>query len=470
MLYLFTIMVVAFRLGRGPSLLAAGLSVAAYDFFFVPPFHTFSVEHAKYLLTFGMMFGVGWAISYLTDRLRRQEKDARTREERTAALYSFTRELATTQEETRAAEITARHAADVFGGEAIVFLRDGTGKLRAHGKSRAEDRLSEEEMAVARWVSDHGRPAGRGTDTLPGTKLTCVPLLTGTATLGVLALRLPAIEVLEAEDRNFLDAFVRQAVLSIERARLTEEAKAAALRARTEEMRSALLSAVSHDLRTPLATITGAGTALRDDRGKLGPAQHADLLEVICTEATRMERLIHNILDMVRLESGGIAPRREWIPLEEIVGSALGRMEEDLADREVKVELPESLPLVSVDPVLFEQVFVNLLDNAVKYTGAKSPIEVRALPKARELWIEVSDRGPGLPEGAESRVFEKFYRGPKARSGGAGLGLAICLGIVEAHTATLTAENREGGGATFRIRLPLLDAPPAMEPAEEALP
>jgi two-component system sensor histidine kinase KdpD len=180
-----------------------------------------------------------------------------------------------------------------------------------------------------------------------------------------------------------------------------------------------------------------------------------------------MERLVGNILDMVRLESGGIAPKREWVPLEEIVGSALSRLEVKLGAREVRVALPEDLPLVSVDPVLFEQVFVNLIENAIKHGGPDGPIEIEARVRGDTLEIEVADRGPGLPPGAEARVFEKFYRGPQVRAGGVGLGLSICQGIVQAHGGTIAAGNREGGGARFGITLPVLQAPPALGPPEE---
>jgi two-component system sensor histidine kinase KdpD len=469
MVFLLIIMVVAFRFGRFPSLVAAALSVAAYDFFFVPPFYTFSVQDVRHVLTFAMMFAVGIIISSLTLRLRRQEQLARRRERVTAALYALTRDLATAPNEQRAAEVAAKHAADAFGGAVLVLLRRADGNLSVGGTSGAVSRLTEEEMGVARWVADHGRAAGRGTDTLPGARITCVPLQAGPTALGALAMVRGAPEVFDPEHRGFLDAFVRQAALSIERSRLSEAARAAALRAQTEEMRSALLSGVSHDLRTPLAAITGAGTALRDDRGKLGPAQRAELFDTICAEAERMERLIGNILDMVRLESGGIVPRREWVPLEEIVGSALLRLEARLGARDVRVDLPEDLPLFFVDPVIFEQVFVNLIDNAIKHAGPGSPIEIRATASEDRLDIDVADRGPGLPDGAEARVFDKFYRGPGARGTGVGLGLPICLGIVRAHGGSLTAQNRDGGGACFRIQLPRTEVPPSVGPIEEGV-
>ncbi len=468
MAYVLAIMITAFRFGQIPSVVAAGLSVLAYDFFFVQPLYGLDVEHTRHLLTFAMMFGVGLAISSLTSRLRRYGRAAREREERTAALYALTRELVTIRDEGQAAEVIAHQAAEVFGGEALVLLRQAEGSLRIGGRSHAGPDLDSDDAAVARWTAEHGRLAGPGTDTLPGAHLTCVPLQVGPETLGVLALHLPSLDVLEAEHRNFLEAFTRQAALSFERTRLAEAARAAALRARTEELRGTLLSAVSHDLRTPLAAITGAGTALREDRGRLADGQRAELYDTICTEADRMERLVTNILDTVRLESGGLVPKKEWVPLEEIVGSALARLETKLGDREVRLDLPETLPLLRVDPILFEQVIVNLIENALKYAGPGGPIEVEARSSESAVEVTVADRGPGLPPGDEERVFEKFYRGPTARGGGVGLGLPICRGIVQAHGGSLAAENRPGGGASFRIRLPLTDKPPSIEPEDES--
>jgi two-component system sensor histidine kinase KdpD len=245
-----------------------------------------------------------------------------------------------------------------------------------------------------------------------------------------------------------------QGALALERARLAEEARVAALRLKTEELRSSLLSAVSHDLRTPLAAITGAATTLRDATAELRPAQRADLLETICEEAERLERLVRNLLDMTQLQSGTLEVKREWVPLDEIVGSALTRLDAQLAGRAVLADLPADLPLVSVDPVLLEQVFVNLLENARKYTPADSSVEIRARVEDGGVAVEVADRGPGLPPGSEGRLFEKFYRGSRTGAPGAGLGLAICRGIAQAHGGTLVAEDRAGGGAVFRLTLP----------------
>ena len=469
-LYLLVIMLVAYRYDRASSLVAAALSVASFDFFFVPPFYTFTVSDASHLLTFASMFGVGLVISGLTSRLRTQEQAARHREERTASLYALTRELASAADETRAASIIARHAGPAFGGEAAVLLRDASGELVPCGSFPGVITLDEPARAVARWAADHGQAAGPGTDTLAGATVQCVPLQNGATALGVLVLRDAVTDMLGPEHRSFVEAFVRQSTLPIERLRLAEVARAAAMRAHTEEIRSSLLSTVSHDLRTPLATITGAGTALRDDRGRLDPAQRAELLDTICGEAERLERLVANILDVVRLESGDLRLRRDWVPVEEVIGSALTRLAGSPGASEIRVDLPEGLPLVAVDPILFEHVFVNLLENALAYARPAAGVVVTAREADGALEMEVADRGPGLPPGDEARVFEKFYRGPGPRPGGAGLGLAICRGVVEAHGGTIAAAPREGGGTVFRIRLPLDAARPMGSRPEEVPP
>lgn len=464
MLHFSAIMAAAFLFGRGPSLLAAALSVAVYDFFSVPPYHTFNVEHARHILTFAMMFAVGLSISGLTSRIRRQEREAKKREERTAALYSLSRDLLAVQNEKDAAGIIARHAADVFGGRAAMLLAVSSGAFSVEAKSPDDFVVSEEELAVVRWAAEQARSAGRGTDTFPGASLTALPLVFGSITPGVLAMWEIAPDTLTVDRRAFLEAFVSQAALALSRARLSEEAKSAALKARTEEMRSSLLSAASHDLRTPLAAITGLSTLLRDDGEKLSGERKTEVLASICSEAERMERLVGNLLDMVKLESGGMTPKKEWTPLEEIVGSALSRMEKRLGARAITVDLAPDFPLVNVDPVLFEQVFVNILDNAAKYTPPESPIEISAAHGEGFFTVSMADSGPGLGEEQEERVFEKFLRGSHPGVGGVGLGLAICRGIVAAHQGVITASNRPEGGSVFTVRLPLAEPPPANLP------
>jgi two-component system sensor histidine kinase KdpD len=465
MLFLLAVMVAAVWFGRGPSLLAAALGVASYDFCFVPPFYTFSVADQRYFLTFGMMFAVSFAMSELAGRLRRQQRDAQAREQRTAVLYALTRDLASLHEPARIASIAARHAADIFSAKALVLGVSTDGELHELGASPEGAELDAKDRGVAQWTHEHGALAGLGTDTLPGAASLCAPLRAAQSRLGVLALVPRARAELRADQRSFLDVLCRQVAAALERARLAEEAKQAALRAKTEEMRSSLLSAVSHDLRTPLASITGAATSLRDDTN-LGPDTRRELVESIVGEAERLERLVANLLDMTRLESGGIALRRDWVPLDEMVGSALTRLESRLGARPVTVSIAAEVPLLNVDPVLFEQVFVNLLENADKYTPAGSPLEITAHSDGQRVEVTIADHGPGLPAGAEAHIFEKFYRGPHSGTSGAGLGLAICKGIVQAHGGAIRAETRATGGAAFHIWLPSAGTPPSVAPEE----
>jgi two-component system sensor histidine kinase KdpD len=283
---------------------------------------------------------------------------------------------------------------------------------------------------------------------------------------------IPPFFTFVVDDQRHLLTFAMMFVVGLlfssltQRVRRNEQrANEALLRARTEEMRSALLSAVSHDLRTPLAAITGAASTLRERAEEATDAEKTDLLDTIREEADRLERLVRNLLDMTRLESGALHVRREWVPLEEIIGAALTRLEGQIADRPVHTELPVDLPLVSVDAILIEQLFVNLLENATKYTPAGSAVDVTARLSGRSIVVEVADRGPGLPPGSEKRVFEKFYRGQQVERPGAGLGLAICLGIAQAHGGSIVGENRPGGGAIFRVTLPQTEPPPFV-PAE----
>jgi two-component system sensor histidine kinase KdpD len=280
---------------------------------------------------------------------------------------------------------------------------------------------------------------------------------------------IPPFFTFVVDDQRHLLTFAMMFVVGLlfssltQRVRRNEQrANDALLRARTEEMRSALLSAVSHDLRTPLAAITGAASTLRERAHEATDVEKADLLDTIREEADRLERLVRNLLDMTRLESGALHVKREWVPLEEIIGAALTRLEGQIADRPVRTELPVNLPLLSVDGILLEQLFVNLLENAAKYTPSGSAVDVTARVFGDSIVVEVADRGPGLPPGSEKRIFEKFYRGRQVERPGAGLGLAICLGIAEAHGGSIVAENRPGSGAIFRVTLPQSELPPSV--------
>jgi two-component system, OmpR family, sensor histidine kinase KdpD len=467
MAYLLGVVVVATRSGRGPTILASVLSVAAFDFFFVPPYYTFAVSDTQYFVTFGVMLVVALVISGLAVRIRTQAEAAREREQRIAALYAMSRELASTRGVRDLLQVAGRHITEVFRTRVVVLLPVPGGRLAPEASLPDQFPLDANELAVGQWVHDHGQIAGRGTDTLPGATGLYLPLTGSRGTVGVLGLLPEQPRALQSpEQLHLLETFAGQTAVAIERAHLAEEAQQAQVRAETERLRNSLLSSVSHDLRTPLASITGAASTLLESGARLDDRTRQDLLESLHEEAERLNRLVQNLLEMTRLESGALQLQREWHPLEEIVGAALGRFGKRLQDRPVTTKVPADLPLVPIDDVLIEQVLINLVDNALKYTPAPSPIDISASSADGSVVVEVADRGPGLPAGDEKRIFEKFYRGGKGAVRGAGLGLAICAGIIEAHGGSIWAENRPGGGVAFRFSLPVKDAPPPMPSAD----
>ncbi len=469
MVYLLGIVIVAIRSSRRSAMFASILSVAAFDFFFVPPYFTFAVSDAQYIVTFAVMLVVAFVISSLTVRIRQQAEASRRRERRTAALYDMSRELASTRGEVLLLNAALRHISEVFSSQAFMLLPDDRGPLAPKAAHPTAFPIDANERGVAQWVFEHGQIAGLGTETLPGSRALYLPLVASRGIVGVLGIHPSDPHTFaDPEQLHLLETFASQTALAIERAALADEAQQAQLEVETERMRSSLLSSVSHDLRTPLASITGAAGSLLEGDQRLDPATRRELAQEIHEEADRLNRLVNNLLDMTRLESGTLRPHREWHSLEEVVGAALSRLEKSLADRPVTTDIPADLPLLSMDDVLIEQVLVNLLDNAIRYTPRGSPIGVSAWLIADEIMVEVADRGPGLPPGTEQRVFEKFYQGsPGATRSGFGLGLPICKAIVKAHGGNIWAANRTGGGVAFRFTLPLTGTPPEIKLDDE---
>jgi two-component system sensor histidine kinase KdpD len=316
---------------------------------------------------------------------------------------------------------------------------------------------------VAQWTFDHGQIAGRGTDTLPSAQALYLPLQSPNGTVGVLAVRHPDVEqLLLPEYRQILENYSTQVAMAVDRDRLTLESDKARIEAETERLRSTLLTSVSHDLRTPLAVIEGATDSLLHANTPMPEETRHELLESISKETNYLSRLVENLLRLTQLSSAGpLALNREWHPAEELIGSALRCVERTLGDRTVNVDLPSDMLWINADAVLVEQALVNLLENACRYTPAGAPIEITARSHGNKTVLEIADRGPGLPPGEEQRIFEKFQRGTamKPDSRGAGLGLAICRAIMDAHGGRINARNREGGGAIFRLEF-VADSPP----------
>jgi two-component system sensor histidine kinase KdpD len=469
MLYILGVLLAAGRLSRGPALFAAIASVAAFDFFYVPPFYTFAVEDTRHFLTFAVMMFVGIMVSGLTLRMRRQAEGARQRERRTAALYAMSREFAAGRGVDEIARAAAQCVRDLLECDAVVLVADGKDLLVPRGEEAPSLATDERERAVARWAYEHGKEAGRGTQTLPGSQGLYLPLLGSRRTLGVVGVNLAQRgDAPTPSQRQLLETYVAHTALALDRTLLSEEATEATLAAERELTRSGLLSAVSHDVRTPLASIQGSASALIEEGERMDAAARRELLGTIREESGRLGRLVGDLLDLTKLESEGPQVRaREWHPVEELIGAALSRLEEQLKGREVRVDLPGDVLLVRADPLLVEQMLWNLVENATKHTPPGTPIEVGARRIEGGVAIVVADKGPGIPAGEEQRIFEKFYRTADGqRAPGAGLGLAICHAAAKAHGGWIRAENRPDGGARFVVFLPSEAEPPL--PAPEA--
>lgn len=458
MMYLIAITLASLA-GRGPSLVAASLAVAAFDFFFVPPIYTFAVSDLRYLTTFVVMFAAGLVISTFTTRLRAQERDATIRERHTAALLAFTRDIAAATTTSNVAAVTVEHLEASFSVSSAVLVPDSNTLVAVAGLMP----LATQELEVVRWAFEHKQAAGQGTDTLSGARVFAVPLVSGDEAVGVIAVHVnPGPRRRGGATVPLIQAIAHQAGLALGRVRFADRAREATVRMRTEEMRNTLLSAVSHDLRTPLAVITGAATTVRDDEDRLSRAARKELLSSIVEDARRLERVLANLLQLTRVETG-LVPSRELIPVEELVGGALTRMESSLGTWKVEVDVPSDL-LVPVDPVLAEQVLINLFDNAIKH-GA-SPIEVRARREGASVVLDVVDHGRGVPDELGATLFDKFVRASPAP--GVGLGLAVVRAIVEAHGGRVGVENVPDGGTRFRVELPA-DHPAAKRPPVDEL-
>jgi len=457
MIYLLTVVVAAIYLGRGPSLLTAVLGVAAFDYFFVPPELTMGVSDSEYLLTFVGLLVVSLVISNLAARVREQAEAAEHRAAQTAELYALSRDLAVAVDLDTIMQAVLTHVSQTFSREVVILLPDASpDAITPHALSPGFE-LNENELAVATWAFQHGQPAGRGTDTLPAARVHYLPLKTARGVVGVLGMK-PSDpnSRLSPDQFHLLEAFASQAALAIERTQLAEQARQAQVLQATEKLQTALLNSISHDLRTPLVSITGALSSLQEDDIELNEATRHSLVENAREEAERLNRLVGNLLDMTRIESGALRAVFELADIEDVIGVALKQVSDRLQDSRVVVQVPDELPLVLVDFVLIVQVLVNLLDNAIKYSAADAPIEIAAHPAGAFLEVEVRDRGVGIPRQDLKRVFDKFYRVQRPESvNGTGLGLSICKGIVEAHGGFIAAENRPGGGTIITFALPL---------------
>lgn len=459
MVYLLPVLLSAVWWGTMPSIATAMMAVIGFDFFLVPPTLSLTVADIRYSLTFVIFLGLALFTSQLSTRLRQQVLNSRSREARISALYSLSRDIAAVADLEPLIESIAKKVADTIQGEVVLLLPDRDGKplLRASSGASGNGFFNNNEYAVATWVFTQGQRAGKGTDTLRAAEGLYLPLRTKKEVCGVMGIRSGDPHTyFEPEQLRLLEAFASLASMAVTRAQLAVQAREAQTVAESERLRTALFNSLSHDLRTPLASIVGATSCLLESDHVYSPESHRDLLLSIQQGTLRMTHFVNNLLDMARLESGLVKPSRDWYDMHDIVGVAVNRLDESLGSRPVKINIESNLPLVKVDFVLIEQVIVNLLDNAIKYSEPGSEIIIEAKKHENEIKVEVSDLSPDIPEDDLELIFDKFYRlhSPRLVSG-TGLGLAICKGFVEAHGGKIWAANKKGGGVVISFTLPL---------------
>jgi len=458
LVFLTAVVGVAVRLGLWPSVLASVASSLCYNFFFLPPTYTFTITDPTNIAAFIFFTIVAIVVSNVAARARTQAVVAQGRVRTVESLYAFSRKLAGVGTMDDVLWATAYQTALMLKLRVVLLLPEN-GSIAVKAGYPPEDMLDEADIAAAKWAWENNRPAGRGSDTLPGAKRLFLPMRTSRGAIGVVGIDgdKPG-PLFTPDERRLVDALIDQGALAIERVHLAEDMDRVKRNVETDRLRSALLTSISHDLKTPLAAVLGSAGTLRDFAGKLTEAEKADLLASIIDESERLNRFIANLLDMTKLESGAIVPNAAPHDLGEIVGSALRRAHKMLAQHRVELELATDLPMIELDAVLFEQVLFNVLDNAAKYAPTGTTIRVQSWQDLDSVCLQIADEGEGIPAADLEHIFDKFYRvqkGDQVRAG-TGLGLAISRGFVEAMKGTLAATNRtDRTGAVFTIRLPV---------------
>lgn len=457
MVYLLGVVIIALFYGRWPSVLAAIINVISFDLFFIAPHGTLAVSDMQYLVTFAVMLTVGLVIGNLTAGVRYQARIARYREQRTRHLYEMSKALADDRSATEVASTSVQFINSTFQARSLLLLPDEHGKLSpiAH-----QGKPAQWDDAIARWSFDKGQPAGAGTDTLPAVPYQILPLRTTERTLGLLVIEADNLrQLVTPEQQRLLETFTLLVAAALDRLSLTASEEQARLASEREQLRNSLLAALSHDLRTPLTVLLGQAELLTKDLSDEG-SKHRNQANDIRQHVLNTTRLVNNLLEMARIQSGDFKIHKEWLTLEEVIGSALQMFEAASAGRQVILDLPDPLLLIDVDGPLFERVLINLLENALKYAGPDAEIGIRAAAQNNALQLEVWDNGPGIPADKERLIFDKFSRGNKESAiPGVGLGLAICQAIVTLHGGTISAHSRSQGGASFQMMIPLSPPP-----------
>lgn len=453
--YFLIVVTTAVWWGRGPAVMVSLLSVVMFDFFLIPPYLSFAVSDVQYIFTFIGLLIVGLVISTLASKTRQQSLRAQEKEAQITILYRLSKDLAVSESLEGALRIIRMNVGQIFNCHTAIFLPVGSGIELSSFDS--EFPIEEHEKAIATWVFNNEKEAGWSTATLPDAKARYLPLATSQGVFGVLGVFfIKGREGLDPKENSLLSALASQAAVGIQRIKLFEVSRQMELIRETEKLQAALLNSISHDLRTPLVSIIGALSSLLEDSSSLNAEMRKELLKTAYEDSGSLNRLVGNLLDMTRVEAGTLKINAKLCDLRDVIGTSLQALKDKLEKRDVRINILQNIPEVPMDFTLMMRVFVNLVDNAVKYSNQETPIEITAKLVEKEVKIEVKDKGFGIPEEDIARIFDKFYRAVKPRKfSGTGLGLSICKGIVEAHGGRIFAENNSDKGATLTVVLPL---------------
>jgi len=449
-LLLFVVSLLSIFLSVGPVLLASTLSALVWNFFYIPPQHTFHIEKAEDILIFGLFFILVLVNGVLTTRIRKQELVARTREKRASGLFQLTKELSRAGGVEEVLKVAISEIKDHFGLNPFFILQDGNNILYSTGRLQVEKKLNSDEYQIAEWAFKNSQTAGTHTSHEPNAGYTFFPLTGTRMNPGVLAIMLD--NPFKDEQKSYWDTFLAQISNALEREFLADLAQKVRFLDESDRLYKALFNSISHEFRIPVATIMGASDSI------INSSNSEEIQKALCNEiftaSLRLNRLIENLLNMSRLESGHISVRLDWYDLNDLVNKITEDLKEELKPFVLRVNIPENIPLVKIDFGLMEQVLFNLLFNSALYAPQGSEIVLSTFYSPGELTIMIDDSGPGFPEKELKNVFKKFYRAPGSKTGGLGLGLSIAKGFVEAHKGTIEAENLVPAGARIKIRIP----------------
>ena len=455
MIILLTVSLLPLRMGPGPVLIAAAMGALVWDFFFIPPIFTFSIGRVEDVMMLGVYFIVALVTGVLTARVRAREKAVRQREERTSALFALTNDLSSAHSQEEVIRAAVSNIKKYFDADVAIILGEADGEISAHPHKASSFNLDAKEYGVASWTYWNEKKAGKYTDTLPSAETTYFPVSGPRYPLGVIGVRLHRNEKLSSDEETSLDNFIAQIASAMERELLNDVNKKSIVVAESERLYKILFNSISHELRTPIAAIMGASENLmKTSAGQAAPSSD-EYTKEIHIAAERLNRLIANLLDMSRLESGMIQPKMDWCDVHDLINAAIKGLDRELVCHSVVVKVQDEMPLVKLDFGLVEQALTNLIHNAAVHTQDGSSIAVEAKIEGKECVIVVADNGPGLTKDDLPKVFEKFYRAEGMKSGGSGLGLTIAKGFAEAHKGTLAAKNLAPAGAEFTLRIPM---------------